>query len=197
MLLTELTELIVSILNDTRNIWKPANNVVTAVPVIDWVQTLYNPGLKVLVVPELNQYIIDESNTREKVKVLSQVKYVSVLIGFTFTDPTLNNTAATWAQTKMISDTREHIENIITTTDYSTQKIALVEVEAQPIEEQELNRRNFNAVTSFGFENLQCGYNHELTSTTGGLRTRQLKPQDTALVRQQALSQRKLGRRSG
>ena len=195
MLLTELTDLIVEQLNDKQSLWKPPGLVVKAIPTIDWVGAIYETGFKVLVVPELIQYNIGEDNTREKVKTLSKIKYISVLVGKTFTSKTDINQAATWDETKDISDARERIEDLLVTTNYFPQKLTLVEVESQPIDEQELDRRNFNAVTSFGFENIECGLNQELPSTVQSLSQEQTGLLDIASVRRQHLSRRRLGRK--
>lgn len=195
MLLTELVENVVYRLNQNKSVWVPNGKSVVAKPCIDWVTEVYNPGFKVLVVPELNQYLADETNSREWIKNLEVTKYLSILVNYTFEKSTYNDTAATWDESKLILDTKEHIEKFLIRESYQDIKMLITDIESQPINEQELDRRNFNAIITLGFNDLECSSTPRSNSLSNLLTKGTSSAEERVSIRRAALSERKLGRR--
>lgn len=196
MLLTDLAVNIAERLNKNKSIWNKLPLVVDAEVCIDWVSEVCQDGYKVLVVPELNQYASDETTTREHVKVLNVNKYISILVGYTFSSLPTNDTVASWKEMKYIVDTRELLEMFLIKGDYTDLGLNISEIESQPINEQELDRRNFNAVTSIAFNDVLCNSIQEYSFTSGHSIDSIESPETRASIRRAALSERKLGRRS-
>lgn len=194
MKLTDIAELVAGQLNETKDLWKPDTWVVKAVPCIDWVVSLGEDGPKVLVVPELNQYLLQ--GERKVVTRLQKQAIITIHVGYTFTHDELHySDVAPWETTKLVIDAREAIEEVVATTNYSPQRIACEEIESQPVLEEELNKRNFNASTSFYFEDIQCGSRHELESSLMSSNANTTSPEMRASLRRAALSEKRLGRR--
>jgi hypothetical protein len=195
MLLTKLAENVQQRLNDNRDQWAPETKAVKAEVCIDWVTAVCSPGFKVLVIPELNQYLADDSNSREWVKKLQITKYLSIIVGYTFEEPTYNDTIATWEESSFILDTRERIEIFLLSQSYEEQKLLITDIESQPVNEQELDRRNFNAITSIGFDQLLCSTPQESNSLS--LHSNEVieSAERRASMRRAALSAQRLGRR--
>lgn len=194
MRLTALVEYIVDLLNDQAASWKPTDYAVIARPSLDWVSEIGQKGFKVLVVPELVQYGVE--GQRRKVLSHEQLLFVSILVGHTFEGVAIGTQdVAPWDSIKSIIDARQAIEECIINNDYSSQKVAVAEVEGQPVEELELKDRNFNATTSFGFEAIKCESSAESSSSQITSRPDTESPETRAYIRRAALSARRLGRR--
>lgn len=192
MKLTELAEYIVEVLNNNLSEWKPTNQVVSARATLDWVGEIRQEGLKVLIVPQLNQYQV--SGSRKVVRQFVKTPFITLLVGYTF--PANQNTqdVASWEDVKTIIDTREAAEELILTHDFSPQGVAVQDPESEPVDELELGVRNFNAVTSFPFEDIRCGTSQESSSLQISSSQSTNSPETKASIRRQVLSGQKLGR---
>lgn len=195
MLLTTLTEILVEHINTSKDVWCPTNFVVEAKPCIDYINALCQTGFKVLVVPETNQYRADEENSREWVKFRHTTKFISVYVGYTFTEPTRDDTVATWEETKFIVDARENLESVILGYDYSPAGLLITDIESQEPNEMELDRRNFATVCTFGFDDLQCNTQQESSSILRRSKRDTLSQGNVDSTRPVVLFERKLGRR--
>ena len=153
MRLTELAETIRDYLNTTPGEWDQGLGL-EALVAIDWVNALKQPGIQVIISPELNQYTIDNSAGRKRIITLDTIKYIHLIIGKTFESLPNTDDVAPWDELKQIIDLREDLESLlIGNWPLGTQ---LVDVETQPIDEQQLDYRNFNALTSFGYQVPKC-----------------------------------------
>ena len=195
MLLTLLAEQVKARLNANKAIWLPDEIVTEAEVTIDWVTEICQPGFKILIVPELNQYTADETNSRERIKGLQVTKYLSIIVSYTFKEHTYNDTAATWAESKFIIDVRERIELFLLQQSYSDLDLLIVDIESQPMNEQELDRRNFNAITSIGFDEQLCDTVQASSSLSTHSSNDTESAEKRASIRRAALSERRLGRR--
>lgn len=195
MLLTELAENVQQRLNANKVEWAPTNKSIKADVCIDWVTASCSPGLKVLVVPELNQYLTNESNSREWVKNLQITKYLSIIVAYTFETQSYNDTIAPWNEIKFILDVREKIELFLISQSYNDIKLLITDIESQPVNEQELDRRNFNAITSFGFDQQLCNTQQESNSMVLSSNSDSMSPEERASMRRAVLSAQRLGRK--
>lgn len=148
--LSQLAETITTILNANL----PPE--IRAVTTLDWVAYLTsNKDLTVLVCPDLNQYNIETSTGRKRLLQVHVTKYINVIVGKTFVGIDQSGDVAPWAESVDIINTREMIEEIlIANWPEGTQ---LVSIESAPIDEQELDNRNFSSITAFGYDVMQCG----------------------------------------
>lgn len=153
MRLTELAETIRDYLNTTPGEWDQGLGL-EAIVAVDWVNALKQPGIQVIISPELNQYTIENSSGRKRIITLDTTKYVHLIIGKTFESLPDTDDIAPWNELKQIIDLREDLELLlISNWPPGTQ---LINVETQPIDEQQLDYRNFNALTSFGYTVPSC-----------------------------------------
>src|SRR5690606_32374458 len=118
MLLTELAVNIQDRLNSNKGLWAPLVKPVSAEVCIDFITPVSQPGFKVLIVPELNQYLADENNSRRKINTLQSTKYITLIVGYTFESQTYSDTVATWGEASFILDVRERIELFLLTQSY-------------------------------------------------------------------------------
>lgn len=148
--LSQLAEDVTAILN---NHLPPE---IRAVTTLDWVAYLTsNKQLTVLVCPDVNQYNIETSTGRRRLVQVHVTKYINVIVGKTFVGIDQSGDIAPWSESVDIIDTREMIEDILVANwPNGTQ---LVSIEAAPIDEQELDNRNFSSITAFGYDVMQCG----------------------------------------
>ena len=161
MLLTTLAETSVTLLNTSPEKWQAEEPYITARITMDWVTSLKATELQVLVVPELVQYDMESSGGRRHPAVIVEsTKFVSVMIGKGFSGIDLNNDVAPWSESKALLDLRERITQLIIGNPIP--KAKLVDVEEMPVDEMQLDHRNFNAVTQFGFNLGQCGSGPDL-----------------------------------
>lgn len=161
MLLTTLTDTIVTSLNSSPEIWTELS--VTAVATLDWSGCLTKTQLQVLIVPEMVQYNLEQSARRRTIITTNSVKFVSVMVGKGFESLPTGDDVAPWADCKAMLDIRERITQFLISLPISG--VALIDIEEIPVDELELNHRNFVAVTQFGYEDLQCGLGPDLLSS--------------------------------
>jgi hypothetical protein len=155
MLITDLALSIQESLNSTPESWDLELGL-EAVVAIDWVVVLNQSGIKVILSPELNQYNIEASPGRGGRKInINVTKYVHLIIGKNFESLADTNDIAPWDELKQLLDIRELIELFMIRN--QPLGVQLTSVEAQPVDEQQLDYRNFNTITSFGYEASECG----------------------------------------
>lgn len=153
MRLTELAETIRDFLNSTQENWDQGLGL-EAIVAVDWVNVLKQPGIQIIISPELNQYTIESSSGRKRIISVDTIKFLHLIIGKTFESLPNNDDVAPWEELKQICDIREDLEMLlISNWPPGTQ---LLSVETQPIDEQQLDYRNFNALTSFGYSVQSC-----------------------------------------
>lgn len=195
MLLTALAENIRDRINSNKELWTPDDLSRKAEACIDFVTPVSQPGFKLLVVPEMNTYLADETNSRQKVVTLDVTKFITIIVGYTFESQTYQDTVATWEEASFILDVREKIELFLLTQCYQDINLLITDVDPQQINEQELDRRNFNAITSFGFNDQPCGLTQESLSMLPLSNTNTESAERRASMRRAVLSERKQGRR--
>ena len=162
MLLTEIAEWIVTQLNSSPEKWTEDSGVV-ARNTIDWATCLRDSNIQVLVVPEMVQYNMEASTGRTRKITVNTLKMVSVMIGKGFTSLPTNDDVAPWAECKELLNVRERVTQFLI--DAHDPRFTLVDIEEIPVDELELNHRNFIAVSQFGYELLQCGSAPNLRSS--------------------------------
>jgi len=154
MLLTDIAVAIKDLLNSSPGEWTSEAGVVARVT-LDWATCLNKTELQVLVVPEMVQYNIEQSDRRRKFITVNSMKFVSIMVGRGFTDLPTDDDVAPWAESKTLMDTREKITKYIIS--HPLPGIDLMDIEEIPVDELELNHRNFIAVNQLGYQVLQCG----------------------------------------
>lgn len=162
MLLTNLAEAIVELLNASPEKWTDDSGVVARVT-LDWATCLKKTSLQVLVVPEMVQYGIEAAGHRRRFVNLSAMKYVSIMVGRGFNSLPTNDDIAPWEECKQLVDVRERITQFIIAN--PIEGASLQEIEEIPVDELELNHRNFLAMNQLGYEIIQCGSGPDLLSS--------------------------------
>lgn len=166
MLLTELAEAIVTLLNSSPESWCGDEVGIEARVTLDWAGCLSKTSLQVLVVPEMNQYNVEAAGHRKTFVNMPVLKFVSIMVGKGFTSLPTTDDVAPWTETKPLVDIRERITQFIIAN--PIEGAALQDIEEMPVDELELNHRNFLAMNQLGYEIIQCGSGPDLSSLSIG-----------------------------
>lgn len=162
MLLTQLAQELTDNLNSSPEKWCEESGV-TARLTLDWATCLNSDVLQVLIVPDFVQFNLEQSQGRRGWHQLNTTKYISVIVGRKFQLRPTSNDVAPWVECKSLVDTRERIVQFALANPVSGYKVT--EIEEQPIDEMELNNRNFVAVSALGYGVEQCGSGPDLLSS--------------------------------
>jgi hypothetical protein len=154
MLLTDIAEQLTTLLNTSPEEWTTESDVV-ARTTLDWATCLRKSTLQVLVVPEMVQYNIEQSQRRLTFTNANTMKFISIMVGRGFNDLPTDDDVAPWSECKALMDTRERITQFIIAN--PLEGIDLMDIEEIPVDELELNHRNFIAVNQLGYQVIQCG----------------------------------------
>lgn len=111
--------------------------------------------LGVYIMPQFIDYGIEASRPRGQPKILSNTLHVSLVVSKVFVDLPIGSGVANWDEAKIILDVRQRAE--LWLMQFSTSSMTIIGAEAEPLEELELNNRNFVALTTFSFEQSSCG----------------------------------------
>ena len=171
MLLTAIAEALVTKLNSSPGRWTTITGVV-AKPTLDWVTCLDRTSLQVLIVPEMVQYSLEQSQTLRGSKAgqthqVETIKFITLMVGKSFTELPTDDDVTVWEEAKSLLDIRERVTQFIIANPISIsgRTIKLADIEEIPVDELELDNRNFVAVTQFGYEVGQCGSAPDLLSS--------------------------------
>lgn len=152
MLLSELSEQLLAILNSHPE----GLGGVVARLTVDWVTALEQEGLQVILTPQFVQYTAEESQGRRQQITIHTVKYISLIVAKSLEQLPTSGDVAPWEETKDLLDIRERCEQyLIINWPAGTR---LVDIESSQVDELQLDHRNFNAVTSFGYEILNSTF---------------------------------------
>lgn len=171
MLLTELAETVTSLLNSSQERWTAVEGV-TVRTTLDWVTCLSKTSLQVLIVPEMVQYNLDGSlplrgSRRGTYNQVEATKFISLMVGKSFETLPTNDDVTPWAESKELLNIRERITQYLLTNPitFGGKVYGIGDVEEIPVDELELDNRNFIAVTQFGYSVGQCGSAPDLLSS--------------------------------
>jgi hypothetical protein len=162
MLLTEIAEAVAELLNSSPGSWTTESGIEARVT-LDWSTCLKKTSLQVLVVPEMVQYNIEAAGHRKRYVNVNTMKFISIMVGKGFTSLPTNDDVAPWAECKEMVNIRERITQFIIANPIAG--ISLQDIEEIPIDELELNHRNFLAMNQLGYEIIQCGSGPDLLSS--------------------------------
>lgn len=192
MLLTEIAEAIAELLNSSPESWTQEEGIVARVT-LDWSTCLKRTSLQVLVVPEMVQYNIEGAGHRKSFVNVPVLKFVSIMVGKGFSSLPINDDVAPWDECKELVNIRERITQFIIANPIPG--ISLQDIEEIPIDELELNHRNFLAMNQLGYEIVQCGSGPDLSSLSTGLSVVSEQESRQGFIKQQHLSVRRRGNR--
>jgi hypothetical protein len=161
MLLTEIAEALVELLNSSPEKWTTETGIV-ARTTLDWSTCLRKTTLQVLVVPEMVQYNLESAGHRKRFVNVPALKFVSIMVGKGFNSLPTDDDVAPWEECKEMVNIRERITQFIIANPIAG--ISLQDIEEIPIDELELNHRNFLAMNQLGYEIIQCGSGPDLLS---------------------------------
>lgn len=172
MLLTEIAEAMVTMLNSSPGKWTEVAGV-EARTTLDYVTCMAKGTLQVLVVPEMVQYNLEQSThlrgsrRGSAIHQIEAVKFVTLMVGKSFESLPTSDDVTPWDESKELLNIRERatqflIANPITV---NGKQLKLADIEEIPVDELELDNRNFVAVTQFGYEIGQCGSGPDLLSS--------------------------------
>lgn len=171
MLLTELAETITTKLNSSQEKWTSETGV-TARTTLDWVTCLSKTSIQVLVVPEMVQYTLDSSlplrgSKRGTFNQVEALKFVSLMVGKSFESLPTDDDVTPWAESKELLNIRERVTQYLLANPivFGGKTYGIADVEEIPVDELELDNRNFIAVTQFGYSVGQCGSAPDLLSS--------------------------------
>lgn len=165
MLLTELAEAIRDLLNSSPESWTEEVGVEARVT-LDWATCLKKTELTVLVVPEMVQYNVEAAGHRKYFVNMPRLKFVSIMVGKGFNSLPTDDDVAPWVDCKEMVNVRERITQYIIANPIPG--VSLQDIEEIPIDELELNHRNFLAMNQLGYEIIQCGSGPDLLSSSTG-----------------------------
>lgn len=163
MLLTELAEAIRDLLNSSPESWTEEVGVEARVT-LDWSTCLKKTELQVLVVPEMVQYNVEQAGHRKYFVNMPRMKFVSIMVGKGFNSLPTDDDVAPWSECKEMVNVRERITQYIIANPIPG--LSLQDIEEIPIDELELNHRNFLAMNQLGYEIIQCGSGPDLLSSS-------------------------------
>lgn len=150
MLLSELAEEIVSILNAA-----PDKDWPDAEVALDYVGCLStSSGMKVIITPELVQQTVESSQGRRRLVNTNEILIIHLIVGKRFTDMPNNDDVAPWFECKELLDIYHKSQRFLMFN--WPEKVRLVSVEPHPVDEQQMDYRNFNVFTTFGYEQITC-----------------------------------------
>lgn len=145
MLISELAEALVETLNS-----HPGKDWPDAEVALDYVGVMATPGLKVIVSPDLVQLTAEVSQGRKQFLNIYSVLLVHLIVGRSFEGLSLGSDVAPWSECKELLDVYQKTQKVLAFTWPS--KTRLVSIEPQPVDEQQMDYRNFNVFTTFGYE---------------------------------------------
>lgn len=155
MLLTELTEALVSFLNERSDQW--SDGTIVAKAELDPELCLLRQ-LGVYIIPDFTQYNIEGSGTRGRRQrsSVNETLFCSVIVSKVFEQmrEAGSDGVANWDEVKPLVETRQKVERILAS--YGSSSLTLTSMEPQPLVEEELDNRNFIAITTLGFEQTVC-----------------------------------------
>ena len=166
MLLSELAEAVTNYLNAQRSEWAPET--VVAKTELDPDKMLIN-GLGVYIVPITINYSSDGVAPRGGIIPIQRALRLALVISRVFSQlPTMGSDGVTnWEEAKIMLDTTEKAEKVIM--GFQTSALTLIDVEPNPIEELELDHRNFVCLTSFAWQEVECESPLGLRTLSNGL----------------------------
>lgn len=167
MLLTELAETIAELLNSSPESWCGDETGIEARVTLDWAGCLRKTALQVLVVPEMNQYQTEAAGHRKHFVNIGTLKFISIMVGKGFNSLPTSDDVAPWEETKSLLDIRERVTQFVIAN--PIEGASLQDIEEMPVDELELNHRNFLAMNQLGYEIIQCGSGPDLSSLSTGL----------------------------
>jgi len=162
MLLTKIAQELTDTLNSSPEKWCSESGVKARLT-LDWATCLKADILQVLIVPDFVQFNLEQSQGRREWQQLNTIKYISVIVGRKFKMLPTSNDVAPWEECKSLVDTRERVVQFALANPVYGYKVT--EIEEQPIDEMELNNRNFVAVSALGYGVEQCGSGPDLLSS--------------------------------
>ena len=192
MLLTEIAEAIVELLNSSPGSWTTESGIVAKVT-LDWSTCLKSTDLQVLVVPEMGQYNMEASGHRKVYINTNKLKFVSIMVGKGFDSLPTDDDVAPWSDCKEMMDVRERITQFMIAN--PIEGIALQDIEEIPVDELELNHRNFLAMNQLGYEVIECGSGPGLLSSSIASVEESTRELRLASIKQRLSSGKKLGSR--
>lgn len=145
MMISELAETLVETLNS-----HPEKSWPDAEVALDYVSVLSSPGLKVIVSPDLVQLTAEQSQGRKQFLNIHQVLLVHLIVGRSFDGLIKGNDVAPWSECKELLDVYQKTQRILAFN--WPARTRLVSIDPQPVDEQQLDYRNFNVFTTFGYE---------------------------------------------
>jgi hypothetical protein len=189
MYLDELVDAVVELLNSSQESWV-GDFEVEAQPTLDWATCLTKTELQVLVVPDINGYNLEQSLGRRNYIQLNTTKNIMVMVGKGFELLSESDDVAPWEESKVLIRLRESIAKFLIANS-PIEKMKLISVEDVPIDELEMDHRNFIAVVQLAYEDLTCGSPQELQSSSQALDAQSGKAKVRAYLRQQLSSAKK------
>jgi hypothetical protein len=162
MLLTDIAIALRDLLNLSPEKWS-AQAGIEARLTLDWVTCLQKTSLQVLIVPEMVQYNLEQSDRRRRFTNVQATKFITIMVGKGFESLPTNDDVTPWEESKELLDVRERITQFVIANPLPG--LALIDIEEIPIDELELNHRNFIAVNQLGYQVIQCGSAPDLLSS--------------------------------
>jgi len=185
MYLDELVDAVVELLDSSQEIWAGDLEVVPEAAV-DWATCLLKQQLQVLVVPDVNAYNLEQSPGRRTPIQLNTSKNIMVMIGKGFELLSESDDVAPWTESKVLIRLRESIAKFLIAN--QIENLKLISIEEVPIDELEMDHRNFIAVIQVAYQDLTCGSPQGLQSSSVALEGQSGKAKLRAYLRQQVSS---------
>lgn len=171
MHLTELAEALTQYLNDHKDEWSTEQ--INAKTELDPDKCLLNE-LGVYVVPEYVIYTLQSgARSRGARNQVVETLRVALIVSRVFQEmrAASSDGVTNWEEAKPLLDMRQDAERVLI--GYGDSTLTLSDVDPSPIEELELDHRNFVAITSFGWEQVSCvsPFDSSLTSSVSSRST--------------------------
>jgi hypothetical protein len=143
--ISDLAEAMVEILNS-----HPEKDWPDAEVALDYVSILASTGLKVIVSPDLVQLTAEQSQGRKQFLNVHSVLLVHLIVGRSFEGLSAGNDVAPWSECKELLDVYQKTQRVLAFK--WPERTRLINIEPQPVDEQQMDYRNFNVFTTFGYE---------------------------------------------
>jgi hypothetical protein len=152
MLLTTLAEAVTAHLNSSPERWAGDLEVEAKTELDPSKMMLQELG--VYVMPQFVDYSMEISGARGAPQALVNILHISLVVSKVFEELPIDVGVANWSEAKVIQDVRQRAE--IWILQFATPKLTLMGVDANALEEIELDNRNFVALTTFSFQQSSC-----------------------------------------
>jgi hypothetical protein len=191
MYLDDLVDAVVELLNSSQENWAGGFEV-EAEATLDWATCLEKNALQVLVVPDINTYNLEASPGRRNYIQLNTQKNIMVMVGKGFNLLSESDDVAPWDETRVLIRLRETIGKFLIAN--PIENLRLLSIEEIPIDELELDHRNFVGVIQASYQDLTCGSPQELQSSSVLSEDQSGKAKVRAYLRQQLSSAKRQDR---